>query len=682
MLAFSPNTPYPPIAGDFSEWQRVTEDDMIDMGRLHLSARTGRGRTLPELVRANDGLALGALLATSPHRIDERDTEGWTALHVAVLAQNLDLVQVLLALHANPHLDGPERAMPLHLAAMLGNVAIAKALIASGAFIDAENDTGMTPLMLAAAGGHAQVLPLLLGGRTNVRKQAACGSTALAFAARAGHTFIVGTLLDAKADPNTADETGRAPLSYAAAAGHDGAVARLLEARANFKAVDHRKMTALAYAAAGGHSLVVKALLRAGAYVHAADADGRTALTHAAAGGHHACVALLLKAHADPNPGPTDATSPLYLALRAGNIRSIKLLEKAGTRAPDSEDEMAEWFDGLGYDAARFLMTICASKEISMAARVFQLGEQQGQAALMAAAGKMGHHQLKIMADGEESRIGRARGYDCGRLFKVTKPYMEKATLLVDFAGLLGQVITLKPRSDSTVVTHKQLVEAIRATGAFFTINYALADALFALNDAWQVLADARGRPARRRVESALAWVITTAAGMHDVVERPVEAYAGRDDEHPSLRLRESHAKRLAPLVANQAAGLMKQAAESQKQLDLPAICAEVERHDISPSDQETAVPLLMNRFGLHALVARAIARALTTSDGANDKPALRQALLDTVNAPRFLKHLESDELGGTLRPLAGTSPRHPTSIDMTRGLIVWQIDTLLASVA
>ena len=86
----------------------------------------------------------------SPTVIDARDiSKGHTGLHLATQRRDLEWMDLLIALKANPNLTDKQGVTPLMLAAQMGWVEGIEKLTRHGARVDVANNAGETPLISA-----------------------------------------------------------------------------------------------------------------------------------------------------------------------------------------------------------------------------------------------------------------------------------------------------------------------------------------------------------------------------------------------------------------------------------------------------------------------------------------------------------------------------------------------------
>jgi serine/threonine-protein phosphatase 6 regulatory ankyrin repeat subunit B len=196
-----------------------------------------------------------ALLCVSGININAQNFEGSTALLVAALNSNYDLVKTLINHGANVNVASNIRCTPLMIAAekgdlttvqallgapeidinaqndggftalyvagFYGNYDVVKTLINHGASVNLADNNRWTPLMIAAEKGDLTTVQALLGvSGININAQNSEGSTALLVAALNGNYGVVKALIKQGADVDITDNNGQTPIMVASSLGY------------------------------------------------------------------------------------------------------------------------------------------------------------------------------------------------------------------------------------------------------------------------------------------------------------------------------------------------------------------------------------------------------------------------------------------------------------------------------
>lgn len=212
---------------------------------LSLSAACAQTPPTPGELAAYTGLhaavARGALedvrALTFAGRLDARDTNGRTPLHVATFQKRPEVVKALIAAGAKHDLLDKQRYDAVTIAAVQDDEPTLRALLESGA--SAKLTTSIydgTALIAAAHLGHDGVVRELIRAGAPLDHVNNLGWTALIEAVILGdggrrHVATVRALVDAGANRGIADRQGVTPLRHAQARGYSEMVA-LLEERA------------------------------------------------------------------------------------------------------------------------------------------------------------------------------------------------------------------------------------------------------------------------------------------------------------------------------------------------------------------------------------------------------------------------------------------------------------------
>ena len=173
-------------------------------------------------------------LAASGAKLEDKDANARTPLHVAVFMRKQDAARALLRLGANPNaLDG-QRYDVITIASVANDVPMLKLVIEGGA--SAKNITSPydgTALIAAAHLGHAEVVRTLIAAGApldhvnNLHWTAVIESIVLGDGGK-NHTDTLEALVKAGANLNLADRSGYTPLQLARTRGYT-AMVKMLE---------------------------------------------------------------------------------------------------------------------------------------------------------------------------------------------------------------------------------------------------------------------------------------------------------------------------------------------------------------------------------------------------------------------------------------------------------------------
>jgi ankyrin repeat protein len=298
------------------------------------------------------GRVFGWMLVVACSTVSPGAAAADTRLVDAVKAGKRDVVRALLQ-QRGADTPEPDGTTALHWAVLADDAEMVRLLLRAGADASAANRYGVTPLAAAATNGSAGSLEALLEAGADPNAELPEGETVLMTAARTGKVEALDVLLLYGADFNAREPWyGETPLIWAAAHNHAAAARTLIEHGAD---VDARSTvttvgrggrrggwTPLMYAARQGALEAVHALAGAGAVLNLTDSDGATALVLAIINAHYDVAAALLTAGADPNIADRTGMAALYAAVDmrtlpapfgkpdrkpAGKISSLELLK-------------------------------------------------------------------------------------------------------------------------------------------------------------------------------------------------------------------------------------------------------------------------------------------------------------------------------------------------------------------
>ena len=164
-------------------------------------------------------------------RIDIKDNNGNTPLHVAALKNQVEISAYLKTKYQTTNVTNDSGFTPLHYAAENGHTEVVKILYESQC--NPRNVWGNTPLHYAASEGRLEVVSFFLEHLENIHPTNHLGDTPLHNAARDGHFEVVECFLR-KSKANPSNSYGITPLHKACIKGH-GHIAKLI-----FNAIDRK----------------------------------------------------------------------------------------------------------------------------------------------------------------------------------------------------------------------------------------------------------------------------------------------------------------------------------------------------------------------------------------------------------------------------------------------------------
>jgi ankyrin repeat protein len=200
-------------------------------------------------------------LAAQTDDIDQRGTNGKTALMVAAKAGDSALVKNLMDAGANPNAENINGGTPVMFAAITGDKTTLKILIKAGVDISARGSNGWSALMVAAAKGHVEATRLILDAGAEVNTTDVYLWTPLHRAVYENQTAVIEILLSHESvDIHHRDEHGATALHHAAARGNSKVVAMLLQNGASTSSPDFSGRLPSIYASNNGHPYIANML--------------------------------------------------------------------------------------------------------------------------------------------------------------------------------------------------------------------------------------------------------------------------------------------------------------------------------------------------------------------------------------------------------------------------------------
>ncbi len=280
------------------------------------------GPRLIQLVLSGDSDKLIDLLEnTASLGINVQGLKGMTALHIATIRNDIDMVELLLKNGAKTDVKDASGNCPLAYAARLSNtLEIMDLMISHGANVNETGLMGKTALFEAVQSARIENVEYLCADK-NVSAnlgESTTGTTPLHLMAQEDNTLMIDILSSSCATTSIDDLNifGAGPLHYAAKSDSEKAAKLLLwkGASVNLKCTILGN-TPLHVAAACNSSKVALMLIDKGAHVNAKNGEQETPLFLAAMTGHEPMLKLLLDAEADINAKNRHGQSPLNIAI-------------------------------------------------------------------------------------------------------------------------------------------------------------------------------------------------------------------------------------------------------------------------------------------------------------------------------------------------------------------------------
>jgi ankyrin repeat protein len=220
---------------------------------IHLAAKNGDHTEVERYLKS--GLNIDEKVSDPDQSI-----YGWTALHFAAHAGQLQIATMLLAAGANPNAqEDKDDQTPLFFAIERKDLEMIRTLLQTKANVNLQRLDGDSVLIQAASEGYAEVVELLLKSGADLDLRDNLGWTAIVWAATKGFDQIVKLLIDHKISEQSIESDGdRTALLIAASVGNTDITRLLL--KSNYDPSSDSYQMALQAAAINGHYEIVSIL--------------------------------------------------------------------------------------------------------------------------------------------------------------------------------------------------------------------------------------------------------------------------------------------------------------------------------------------------------------------------------------------------------------------------------------
>jgi ankyrin repeat protein len=280
------------------------------------------------------------IISENPGRINEKDKDGNSFLHLAVRAGNADIVKFLVSKGADVNIKDNYDQTPLQIAAHSDNAEVVIQLVSSGAEINIKNSLGKTPLHYAVYYEQLQIVKYLISQGAEINTKDIRSKTPLHDAVIDNLVEISKYLITKGAEVNAKDGDGKSSLHYTVINENLELIKSLVSSGANVNTRDKFNRIPLHYAADEGYLEIVKYLILKGSeidtkaafYLHLGSIEltlGCTSLHLAARNGHLEIVKYLVSQGADVNLKNNEDKNALDLAKKRENQEIVAFLESS-----------------------------------------------------------------------------------------------------------------------------------------------------------------------------------------------------------------------------------------------------------------------------------------------------------------------------------------------------------------
>jgi len=323
--------------------------------RNNASLVIGQGSDIYNAIILGDADEAANFICNNPLAIDNADSDqGWTPLHCAAIAGNVEIAKFLIDQGAEPDKKDFWGLTPLFWAIRSGSGELVKLLLESGSDIHIKDSQGFTPIRwaeqmhdrevlkiinahagkfdiwsLVKKGEYESVKTMLKKNPMLVNSKDTDGRTPLHMAVAGDLKGMSDILVSSGANVNERDRSGNTPLHFAAGKKSGVLVEMLLKNGADVNDRNNAEETPLHKASS---MAVCRHLLSKGALVNAKDINGYTPIHTISRQGTRAMVELLLSRGASLNESDNSCgRNPLCMAASAGNVELVKFyVEKGG----------------------------------------------------------------------------------------------------------------------------------------------------------------------------------------------------------------------------------------------------------------------------------------------------------------------------------------------------------------
>eukprot|EP00501_MAST-03F_sp_TOSAG23-6_P001800 GSMAST32.ASY1.ANO1.1878.1 assembled CDS len=308
-------------------WKKIVRK-MLRVG-MEINHVNDRGESAVQLAIRFHGLTL-ALLARGI-KVNEKNTNGQTPLHLAALKKREKVVRCLLDRGANVNAFDEEHNTPLHYAASVGADKVVLMIVESGADLSLQDALDHTPWRVALLNEHeetAMILQMIDVGAPIDVTDASTGNTILMGASMCGSKRIIEMCLRKGAKLGLQNLEGKTAIHFACV--HPKIAKYLLKKgyMLHIKNKDGNTPLHLACAAVSEHT--VQLFLENGAVPNTENYKGETSVRICIEAASPRCLQIILAGGGDPALWDEEGVSPLRAALLNQANQCAEMIAKRG----------------------------------------------------------------------------------------------------------------------------------------------------------------------------------------------------------------------------------------------------------------------------------------------------------------------------------------------------------------
>ncbi|MBN2415237.1 ankyrin repeat domain-containing protein [bacterium] len=308
--------------------RQFADADLIFARGFDVNCRDTDGKTvLMHLFSMKDDTAGASYLAGKGARLDVRDREGKTPLHVAAGEGNSTLVDFALAKGADIGATDRDGNTAVLWAARNEHTGMLRHLIAKGGDINAVDNNGWSALMFACSQDNKKMVRFLLESGCRVNYHSVKSSHELLNKAALMSPFLFSMLTDFDV---ICDFDNTKCLYKITVTRDDEQRKYTLKIPHSYLTQRYIGITPLMIASQLGYTGIAQELIKHGAAINSTDQDGMSALMFACAQGKKRIVKELLENAADPQLRTRIGADAMLFAVYHGRLGCVTLLHEYG----------------------------------------------------------------------------------------------------------------------------------------------------------------------------------------------------------------------------------------------------------------------------------------------------------------------------------------------------------------